>query len=68
MGMKWRSAVDDPPALGIRVIASDGEMTGEAFLYGHNKEWYRPYSKPWEEVFKRPVTKWMPLPEPPKEE
>lgn len=59
--MKWRSAVDDPPALGVRVIATDGHMVGEAFLYGHSKEWYRPYSQPWRNVF-GPVTHWMPLP------
>lgn len=59
---KWISVADKLPGIGVRVIATNGLMTGEAFLYGHNKEWYRPYSKPWEEVFKRPVTKWMPMP------
>lgn len=59
---KWRSAADDPPALGVRVIATDGVMVGEAFLYGHQREWYRPYSKPWLNEYSRPVTHWQPLP------
>ena len=60
--MRWRSIAEESPALGVRVIATDGQMVGEAFLYGHNKEWYRPYSQPWESVF-GPVTHWMPLPQ-----
>ena len=29
----------------------------------HSMEWYRPYSQPWESVWKT-VTHWMPLPQP----
>lgn len=65
--MQWINVADKLPGLGVRVIATDGQMVGEAFLYGHSKEWYRPYSKPWEAVF-GPVTQWMPLPQPWKEE
>lgn len=65
--MKWINAADKLPALGVRVIATDGHMVGEAFLYGHKQEWYRPYSQPWGNVF-GPVTHWMHLPQPWKEE
>ena len=61
--MTWHSVADKLPGLGVRVIATDGAMVGEAFLYGHSMEWYRPYSQPWESVWKT-VTHWMPLPQP----
>lgn len=63
---KWNSVKDKLPGLGVRVIATDGQTVGEAFLYGHKREWYRPYSKPWEDSL-RPVTHWMPLPDAPLE-
>lgn len=63
---KWISTADKLPALGVRVLATDGQMVGEAFLYGHKREWYRPYSQPWEITW-GPVTHWLPLPQPPKE-
>lgn len=62
MGVKWISVADKLPGIGVRVIATNGLMTGEAFLYGHQLEWYRPYSRPWNEVFGSPVTHWQPMP------
>lgn len=64
----WQSVTDKLPALGVRVLATDGQMVGEVFLYGHQREWYRPYSQPWNNGYGRPVTHWAPLPPPWKEE
>lgn len=66
MESKWISVKDKLPGIGVRVLATDGLLVGEAFLYGHKREWYRPYSQPWETALP-PVTYWMHLPQPPKE-
>lgn len=63
----WISVKDRLPELGQRVIATNGIIVGEAYLYGHNREFYRPYGESWEIVL-GPVTYWMPMPELPKGE
>lgn len=59
---KWIDVSDRLPDIGVRVIATNGLMTGEAYLYGHQLEWYRPYSKPWIDTMGSPVTHWQPMP------
>lgn len=62
---EWISCKERLPEIGQRVIATNGTFTGEAYLRGHRKAFYRPYESEWEAVFDEPVTHWMPLPIPP---
>lgn len=59
---EWISVKDKLPDLGQRVIATNGIIAGEAYLYGHSREFFRPYSMPWASIW-GPVTHWMPMPE-----
>lgn len=62
--MEWISVRDRLPEPGQRVIATNGTVSGEAYL---GDCWKRYYGVGWQTAFDLPVTHWMPLPEPPKE-
>lgn len=68
----WVSVKDRLPEEGERVLATDGDFVGEAYLMDYHpvpgvfgRYWYRSYGANWSLVSDKPVTHWMPLPEPP---
>lgn len=70
--MKWISAKDRLPKPGERVIATNGKVSGEAYIQNSVPEkccsaarWQRYYGASWDAGFEFPVTHWMPLPNPP---
>lgn len=64
---EWIRVAEQVPPRGMRVLATDGTVVGEAFR-GKANAWFRcPSSLPWERYLS-PVTCWMPMPKPPKEE
>lgn len=65
--MHWTSVSAALPPAGQRVIVTDGESTGEAYIVtvGGVSAWHRSHNTPWEAWARGPVTAWMPLPAPP---
>lgn len=65
---QWIPVTERLPAAGMRVLAaSEGVFSGEAYLSCEGV-WMRSYGVVWVSLVDMPVTHWMPLPEPPKEE
>lgn len=63
--MNWTSVKTALPPAGKRVIATDGEITGEAYIttVGDVSIWHRSVSTPWESWAKNPVIAWMDMPD-----
>lgn len=63
--MEWTSVKTALPPAGKRVIATDGEITGEAYIVtvGGVSTWHRAYKMPWESWARKPVTAWMDMPD-----
>lgn len=63
--MKWTSVKTALPPAGRRVIATDGETTGEAYIVtvGNESTWRRAYNTMWEEWAGKPVIAWMDMPD-----
>ncbi len=64
--MEWTriKTEKDLPAPGLRVIATDGTFTGEAYITavcGVNT-WHRGYHEPWEAYARKPVIAWAEMP------
>lgn len=73
--MEWISVKERLPELGERVLACNGNISGEAYITNTVPQecisaarWCRHYGASWDATFDLPVTHWMPLPTPPKEE
>lgn len=67
---EWISVNDRLPEANERVLATDGEYIGEAYMQA-NTEFMRDfgvYAATWILIYGTNVTHWMPLPEPPKKE
>lgn len=62
--MEWTSVKTALPPAGKRVIATNGETTGEAYIVtiGGVSTWHRAYNLPWESWACKPVIKWMDMP------
>ena len=62
--MEWKQAKIDLPPAGLRVIATDGEVTGEAYILtvGGFSTWHRAHNVTWESWAHGPVIAWMPMP------
>lgn len=63
-GVAWISVKDRLPESGKRVIATDGTYAGEAYMDLEGC-WYRNFGinpQTWQQVYKHPVTHWMPMP------
>lgn len=64
--MEWTriKTEKDLPAPGLRVIATDGETTGEAYIVnaGGVMRWHRSYNVPWESWARKPVIAWTDMP------
>lgn len=58
--MEWTSVKTDLPPAGKRVIATNGETTGEAYIVtvGGVSTWHRGYKVPWESWANKPVIAW----------
>lgn len=63
--LNWHNAERDLPPPGLRVIATDGEKTGEAYIVtvGDESTWHRPYNVPWDAWANKPVIAWTDMPE-----
>ena len=64
--MEWTriKTEKDLPTPGLRVIATDGTFTGEAYITavcGVNT-WHRGYHEPWEAYARKPVIAWAEMP------
>ena len=64
---EWVSVEERQLEPGQRVIATDGDFVGEAYVT-ENGLWVRFAALLWETAFNSPVTHWMPLPAPPEGE
>jgi len=62
---EWIS-VEEPPRIGERVILRAGELVCEGYFTSAHT-WWRVTGAPMRDLTDQPVTHWMPLPEPPKE-
>lgn len=62
---KWYDAKRDLPPAGHRVIATNGEIAGEAYVVtvGGVSKWHRAYNVPWESWAREPVVAWMDMPD-----
>ena len=65
--MEWTriKTEKDLPAPGLRVISTDGESTGEAYIVtvGGVSTWHRAYNLPWEVWARKPVIAWTDMPD-----
>lgn len=63
--MNWTSVKDTMPPAGKRVIATNGKITGEAYIatVGGVSTWHRSYNVPWESWANKSVIAWMDMPE-----
>lgn len=64
---EWVSVEERQLEPGQRVIATDGDFVGEAYVT-ESGLWVRFAALLWETAFNSPVTHWMPLPAPPEGE
>lgn len=62
---EWISVKNALPEPGERVLATNGIVVGEGYV---GSKWLRYYGVDWQVAFEEPVTHWIPLPEPPKED
>lgn len=70
--LKWIPVTERLPDSGVCVLVTDGLEVGEGWITeiintkGHFSRWCAPTADI--DIDRRPITHWMPLPEPPKEE
>lgn len=69
---QWISVEERLPEPGERVLATNGNIVGEAYITNalplekiSAARWKRHYGASWMAAFDADVTHWMPLPEPP---
>ncbi len=63
--MKWTNTYDSLPPIGKRVLATDGQVVGEAYItaVGSTIVWHRSFNVTWESWARnKPVIAWAMLP------